>query len=57
MKITEEKMNKECLTILLGRNMDGSEKLTFLVIGKAKQPQCFKNVKTSSCQYECNSES
>lgn len=57
MKITEEKMNKDCLTILLGRNMDGSEKLTFLVIGKAKQPQCFKNVKTSSCQYECNSES
>lgn len=49
-------MIKECLTILLDHNMDGSEKVTFLVIGKAK-PQCFKNVKTVFCHYEFKIES
>ncbi|UYV75558.1 K02A2.6-like [Cordylochernes scorpioides] len=34
--------SKERITILLCCNMDGSEKMQPLVIGKAKQPRCFR---------------
>lgn len=35
-------------------NMDGSEKLPLLVIGKSKKPRCFKNVKSLPVTYESN---
>ena len=37
------KVPKERVTLLIVANMDGSEQLDPLVIGKAKQPVCFKN--------------
>ena len=48
------KKNKERLTVLLGANMDGSEKLPILVVGKSKKPRCFQNVKSLPCDYENN---
>lgn len=49
------KKSKERLTILLGSNMDGSEKLKPIVIGKSKNPRCFKRVKFLPVTYEANS--
>lgn len=37
-------MSKERLTVLLACNMDGSEKLPPLVIGKSKKPRAFKRL-------------
>lgn len=48
------KRSKERITILLGANMDGSEKLPPLAIGKSAKPRCFKNTKTLPCRYESN---
>lgn len=48
------KVSKERLTILVGANMDGTEKLPILVIGKSKKPKCFQNVKSFPCDYESN---
>lgn len=45
------KLSKERLTVLVGANADGSEKLDLLVIGKSKKPRCFKNIKTFPCEY------
>ncbi|UYV71339.1 TIGD4 [Cordylochernes scorpioides] len=42
---TGGKASKERITILLCCNMDGSEKMQPLVIGKAKQPRCFRGIK------------
>lgn len=35
------KISKECISILLGANSDGTHKLKPLVIGKSKKPRCF----------------
>ena len=35
-------------------NMDGSEKLPLMVIGKFERPRCFKNVKTLPVAYKFN---
>uniref|UniRef100_H3B7F5 HTH CENPB-type domain-containing protein n=1 Tax=Latimeria chalumnae TaxID=7897 RepID=H3B7F5_LATCH len=48
------KHSKERITPLVGSNMDGSEKLKLLVIGKAKQPKCFKGMKVLPVDYEGN---
>ena len=40
--------------MLVGANMDGSEKLLLLMTGKLTNPHCFKNVKTKSFEYESN---
>ena len=48
------KMSKLRLTVLLCCNSDGSEKLTPLVIGKSRNPRCFKNVRTFPTKYEAN---
>ncbi|XP_064423274.1 tigger transposable element-derived protein 4-like [Latimeria chalumnae] len=48
------KHSKERITLLVGSNMDGSEKLKLLVIGKAKQPRCLKGVKVLPVDYEGN---
>uniref|UniRef100_A0A3B3RIJ6 DDE-1 domain-containing protein n=1 Tax=Paramormyrops kingsleyae TaxID=1676925 RepID=A0A3B3RIJ6_9TELE len=45
---------KEHVTLLLACNMDGSEKLELLTIGKNKKPRCFKNVKKLPVYYEAN---
>ena len=42
------------LSVLVCANMIGSEKIPLYVIGKAKNPHCFKNVKTLPTQYEAN---
>jgi hypothetical protein len=41
------KVNKERITVLECANLDGTEKLLLLVIGKSKQPRCFRD--TSFC--------
>ncbi|UYV60770.1 TIGD4 [Cordylochernes scorpioides] len=51
---TGGKASKERITILLCCNMDGSEKMQPLVIGKAKQPICFRGIKHLPVQYEAN---
>lgn len=48
------KKSKERLTILLCTNSDGSEKLTPFVVGKYKNPRCFKNIKTLPVLYDFN---
>ncbi|XP_074083532.1 tigger transposable element-derived protein 4 isoform X1 [Macrotis lagotis] len=48
------KLNKERITLVVGANMDGSEKLPLLIIGKNKNPHCFKNVKSLPVDYESN---
>ncbi|KAJ8897154.1 hypothetical protein PR048_002500 [Dryococelus australis] len=45
------KQSKERLTMLVGANMDGTEKLPLLEIGKPRKPQCFSNTKTFPCKY------
>lgn len=45
------KLSKERLTLLVGANMDGSEKLPLLMIGKSANPRCFKNVKSKPVEY------
>jgi hypothetical protein len=42
-RCTAGKKSKERLTAVVGANMDGSEKLPLLVIGKSAKPRCFKN--------------
>ncbi|NXA13388.1 TIGD4 protein, partial [Sapayoa aenigma] len=47
-------LSKERITIAVGANMDGSEKLPLLVIGKHKSPHSFKDVKSVPVDYEAN---
>lgn len=53
-KCSAGKHSKERITVLVGANMDGSEKLPLLVIGKSANPRCFKNVRTKPVEYEAN---
>lgn len=48
------KQSKERLTILQCTNMTGTDKLPLLIIGKSKQPRCFKGVKTLPVEYDSN---
>lgn len=48
------KHSKQRVTLLLGANMDGSEKLPPLMIGKSKKPRCFSKVKTLPMEYLAN---
>jgi hypothetical protein len=48
------KVNKERITVLVCGNLDGTEKLPLLVIGKSKQPRCFRNTKLLPCTYRHN---
>ncbi|GFW04236.1 tigger transposable element-derived protein 4 [Trichonephila clavipes] len=45
------KHRKERLTILLAVNMDGSEKITPLVIGKSGKHRCFKGINSLPTKY------
>ena len=49
------KMSKERLTLLLGANMDGSDKIDPLVIGKSARPRCFRTAGRVPLPYESNS--
>lgn len=46
--------SKDCLTLLLCPNTDGSDKWISLVIGKSLKTTCFKNIKTLPLCYEAN---
>nr|XP_037280132.1 tigger transposable element-derived protein 4-like [Rhipicephalus microplus] len=48
------KHSKERLTVLVGSNMSGSEKLPLLVISASKHPRCFKGAVTVPVPYEAN---
>lgn len=49
------KRSKERVTVLVAANMDGTEKLPLLIIGKALKPRCFKNIRTLPAEYTANS--
>ena len=49
-----EKNSKERVTVLVGTNMDGSEKLPLLMISKSSKPRCFKSVRSLLLQCESN---
>ncbi|KAG8507307.1 Tigger transposable element-derived protein 4 [Galemys pyrenaicus] len=48
------KLCKDRITLVVGTNMDGSEKLPLLVIGKNRSPHCFKGIKSLPVYYEAN---
>ncbi|NP_001386691.1 tigger transposable element-derived protein 4 [Rattus norvegicus] len=48
------KLCKDRITLALGTNVDGSEKLPLLIIGKNRAPHCFKGVKSLPVYYEAN---
>lgn len=48
------KHSKERVTVLLASNMSGTNMLKPFVIGKAKNPRCFKGVKSLPVQYSAN---
>ncbi|GFU84010.1 tigger transposable element-derived protein 6 [Trichonephila clavipes] len=48
------KHSKKRLTILQAVNMDGSEKITPLVIGKSAKPRCFKDINSFPTKYRSN---
>jgi hypothetical protein len=49
------KHSKERVTLLLATNMDGSEKFKLLLIGKSKNPRCFRGTKWLPVDSESNS--
>jgi hypothetical protein len=49
------KKSKERITVLVGSNASGTEKLPLMVIGKSKNPRCFKNaILPDEIKYEAN---
>ncbi|XP_044760191.1 tigger transposable element-derived protein 4-like [Coccinella septempunctata] len=56
-KCSGGKMSKDRITVMVAANMSGSEKRKLLVIGKSKNPRCFKNVKNLPVVYEHNKKS
>lgn len=48
------KNSKDRITVLLGANASGNNKLSPLVIGKSKKPRCFKNVTNLPTPYMNN---
>lgn len=52
-RCTDGKQSKERITVLVGANMTGDEKLPLLVIGKSLKPRCFKN-SNLPVQYNAN---
>ena len=48
------KHSKDRVTVLVGANADGSEKLPLLVIGKSKKPRCFENVNSLPVVYDAS---
>ncbi|GBP97282.1 Tigger transposable element-derived protein 4 [Eumeta japonica] len=48
------KLSKERITVLVAANMDGTEKRKLMVIGKSKNPRCFKNITKLPVTYKAN---
>ncbi|XP_010811977.2 tigger transposable element-derived protein 4 isoform X1 [Bos taurus] len=48
------KLCKDRITLVVGTNMDGSEKLPLLLIGKNRNPRCFKGIQSLPVCYEAN---
>lgn len=48
------KLSKERITVLVGANMSGNEKLPLMTIGHSANPRCFKNVKKMPLEYKAN---
>jgi transposase-like protein len=48
------KRSKERLTLMVASNMDGTDKLPLLVIGKFQNPRCFKGIKSLPVTYKAN---
>lgn len=48
------KRSKERITLLFCANMNGTEKLKPLMIGKSKSPRCFSGIKSFPLDYEAN---
>jgi len=48
--------SKQSVTVVLGCNADGTEKLPALVFDKYNKPYCFRNVKNSPPKYTANSD-
>ena len=48
------KQPKTKITVLVGANMDGSDKLPLFVIGKSAKPRAFKNVAKVPVEYTSN---
>ncbi|XP_060998493.1 tigger transposable element-derived protein 4 [Dama dama] len=48
------KLCKDRITLVVGTNMDGSEKLPLLLIGKNRNPHCFRGIKSLPVCYEAN---
>ncbi|XP_069710975.1 tigger transposable element-derived protein 4 [Phaenicophaeus curvirostris] len=48
------KLSTERITVVLGANVDGSEKLPLLVIGKNRSPCSFEGMKSLPVDYEAN---
>ncbi|GBM15426.1 Tigger transposable element-derived protein 4 [Araneus ventricosus] len=51
------KQSKARLTVMLGSNMTGHQKLKPLVIGRSKNPRCFKGAKSLEVDYDFNKQS
>ncbi|XP_037567787.1 tigger transposable element-derived protein 4-like [Dermacentor silvarum] len=48
------KSSKERVTVLLGANMTGTEKIPLFVIGKSQKLRCFRNIRTLPADYAAN---
>ena len=48
------KKSKERMTALMCANMDGSDKLAPLIIGRFKKPRCFRGVRSLPLPYAAN---
>ena len=51
---TGQKVPKNRISLLLAANMDGTDKLPLLCIGKYENPRCFKNIRTLPVTYKHN---
>ena len=51
------KLSKDRITLLVAANMDGSDKLPLLTIGKFEKRRCMKNIKSLPTSYKWNSKS
>lgn len=46
--------SKARVTVMVGANMNGTEKLPLLLIGKSRKPRCFRCCTTLPCAYDAN---
>jgi hypothetical protein len=51
---SDGKYSKECITIMVGASMPGTEKLKLFVIGIAKKPRYLKGFKSLLVDYRSN---